>query len=187
MRRAPRVGWKERASERGREGARPSARPGQGPRPAPAPAPPGCCAPQAPLLRPGACLRARGLRTRVSARSGSLPPQSSPFLRAAATPPAPRHAPAIVSRCRLAGTRLILGTRPFASAEPASPRSAYSPAFLLRWGSPPPASGGHPFTEVCVFFSGRLRASCAPHPGPAFLPLPWASPPPARSRYTVRN
>ncbi|KAJ8789471.1 hypothetical protein J1605_021998 [Eschrichtius robustus] len=76
-------------------------------------------------------------------------PRSSPLLRAAATPPAPRHACAIVSW-------------PWARWEPPYPRSAAlrlaafrpgAPLFPHAGGSPHPASDGHLFTQFCVYFT----------------------------------
>ena len=76
-------------------------------------------------------------------------PRSSPLLRAAATPPAPRHACAIVSW-------------PWARREPPYPRSAAlrlaafrpgAPLFPHAGGSPHPASDGHLFTHFCLYFT----------------------------------
>lgn len=127
---------------------------GQGQRLNPAPAPSGPLRPQA-SLRPSVRRRAPGLQTRVSACSPtpgrpclSASPSSAPRRRS-------RHhvtlAP-LFPRGRFAKTRLSLGARPFASREPASPRSAPSPAFLSRWWQPPAHLRETPLYSVLPVF-----------------------------------
>lgn len=185
--RAGRERASERASERGREGARESARLGTGRRRLPLPRPhPGGCTPLAPLLHPSA----RGLDTLVAA-CRPPPPNLSPAgprLRAApasaATPPAPRHARAIVSAVGSRGPALPSERGPWSPQS--QPRRVRSPRFSHARGSPHLASGGPFFTEFWLFFPGGRRLPPVGSGGQSFRPPSRASPP-ARSEWPPRN
>lgn len=168
------AGGKEREGEGGRECAR-RARPGLGdfaPHPASAPLRPHS-------VRTPACAPATPAPASPQAPSPRSPPlRSSPFLRAAATLPAPRHARAIVSRSS-------------APWDPPDPRSAalglrsqprrvpagcpHAPGFSLTLvAAPIPPLAGTPLVSSSFF--RPTPGSSRPHLKPAFPPL-WASRP----------
>lgn len=154
-------------SGRAREGARQSARPGSGVPACRRPGPTRSLRPSSPSWSAPACEPADLAPAPPHTPSPkSPPPLSSPFLRAAATPPAPRHGRAIVSRPWARGDPPFLGARPFVSAASPAAFRPVSPLFPHTGGSPHPAAGGHPFTQICLFFraDGGL-----PLPKPACL------------------
>lgn len=166
------------ASEGARKGACGPARDlGRGSPPPPPRPHPDRRTPQAPLLGPGAS----GPCVRVSARPQPrvAPAWRSPFLRAVATPLAPRHARAFVSQRGGSPAPALPSER-----GPRPPRSKPRrvPCFSLTRGCMPrPASDEHPFTQFLFFpadvgllFPSAPEASLsAPLDGPHLCAFPF--------------
>lgn len=183
MRRDPRAGG-EGAGERAREGegcATERATRGWGRR---KPSPrlrPGRCAPQAPL-RPSARLRTRELHT----TSPHAPCPGSPLAQRSPSAPRRRLRPHVTlaplfPRCRLAGTCLSLGARPFACSASlaASPCSSFS---LVAASIPP--QGDTPFLSSACFFPADARRPPVRTGGQPFCPSSRGFLPAARSGST---